>query len=97
MKKSLFIREFGIRSPLLKVLDFLMDNESFDYSKNEIAKSTKLSKATLLRMWPKLEVLGLITTVDRDKYKLNKQNPIIKKLIELDDTISEYIFALQHL
>jgi hypothetical protein len=28
-------------------------------------------------------------------YKLNKQNPIVKKLIELDDVISEY-FALKH-
>jgi len=28
-------------------------------------------------------------------YKLNKQNPIVKKLMELDDAISEY-FALKH-
>jgi len=28
-------------------------------------------------------------------YKLNKQNPIVRKLMELDDAISEY-FALKH-
>jgi hypothetical protein len=28
-------------------------------------------------------------------YRLNKKNPIVKKLMELDDTISEY-FALKY-
>lgn len=42
MEESLFIRELGIKSPMLKVLDFLMDNESFDYSKTDIAEGTEL-------------------------------------------------------
>jgi hypothetical protein len=99
MEESLFIRELGIKSPMLKVLDFLMDNESFDYSKTDIAEGTELSRATLFKAWPKLEALDLITatrTVGQAKmYKLNKPNPIIKKLMELDDAISEY-FALKH-
>jgi DNA-binding transcriptional ArsR family regulator len=99
MDESLFIREFGIKSPMLKVLDFLMDNESFDYSKTDIAEGIGLSRATLFKAWPKLEALDLITatrTVGQAKmYKLNKQNPITKKLMELDDAISEY-FALKH-
>ena len=99
MEESLFIRELGIKSPMLKVLDFLMDNESFDYSKTDIADGTGLSRATLFKAWPKLEALDLITatrSVGQAKmYKLNKQNPIVKKLMELDDVISEY-FALKH-
>lgn len=99
MEESLFIRELGIKSPMLKVLDFLMDNESFDYSKTDIAVGTELSRATLFKAWPKLEALDLITatrTVGQAKmYKLNKQNPIVKKLMELDDSISEY-FAQKH-
>jgi DNA-binding transcriptional ArsR family regulator len=97
--ESLFIRVLGIKSPMLKVLDFLMDNESFDYSKTEIAEGTNLSRATLFKVWSKLEALELITAtreVGRAKmYKLNKENPIVKKLMELDDAISEY-FALKH-
>jgi hypothetical protein len=97
--ESLFIRELGIKSPMLKVLDFLMDNEAFDYSKTEIAEGTNLSRATLFKVWSKLEALDLITAtreVGRAKmYKLNKGNPIVKKLMELDDTISEY-FAQKH-
>ena len=99
MEESLFIRELGIKSPMLKVLDFLMDNESFDYSKTDIAVGTELSRATLFKAWPKLEALDLITatrTVGQAKmFKLNKQNPIVKKLMELDDSISEY-FAQKH-
>ena len=97
--ESLFIRELGIKSPMLKVLDFLMDNEAFDYSKTEIAEGTDLSRATLFKVWSKLEALDLITAtreVGRAKmYKLNKGNPIVKKLMELDDAISEY-FAQKH-
>jgi len=98
MEESLFIRELGIKSPMLKVLDFLMDNESFDYSKTDIAEGTGLSRATLFKAWPKLEALDLITSTrsvgQAKMYKLNKQNPIVKKLMELDDVISEY-FALK--
>lgn len=96
---SLFVRELGIKSPMLKVLDFLMDNEIFDYSKTDIADGAGLSRATLFKVWPKLEDLELVTatrSVGQAKmYKLNKQNPIIKKLMELDDAISEY-FAMKH-
>ncbi len=99
MDASLFIRVLGIKSPMLKVLDFLMDNEVFDYSKTDIAEGAELSRATLFKVWPRLESLDLITatrTVGQAKmYKLNKQNPIVKKLMELDDAISEY-FALKH-
>jgi hypothetical protein len=99
MEESLFIRELGIKSPMLKVLDFLMDNESFDYSKTDIAEGTELSRATLFKAWPKLEALDLITPTrmvgQAKMYKLNKRNPIVRKLMELDDSISEY-FALKH-
>ncbi|HNX40229.1 MAG TPA: hypothetical protein PKK11_06560 [Methanothrix sp.] len=99
MEDSLFIRELGIKSPLLRILDFMMDNESFDYSKTDIAEGSGLSRATLFKAWPKLESLELISatrTVGQAKmYRLNRQSPIVKKLIELDDAISEY-FAVKH-
>jgi hypothetical protein len=94
MEESLFIRELGIKSPMLKILDFLMDNEAFDYSRAEIEEGAGLSKTTLLKVWPKLEDLELIKTtrtVSKAKmYRLNKQSPIVKKLMDLDDAISDY-------
>ncbi len=98
MDDSQFIRVLGIKSTMLKVLDFLMDNESFDYSKTEIAAGTGLSRATLFKVWPRLEALALVMatrTIGQAKmYRLNKENPIVKKLMELDDLISEY-YALK--
>lgn len=98
MEESLFIRKLGIESPMLKILDFLMDNESFDYSKTDIAEGAELSRAILFKVWPKLEALDLITAtriVDQVKmYRLNKSNSIVKKFMELDDSISEH-FALK--
>lgn len=91
---SLFIEAFGIKNPILKVLDFFMDNEGFDYSKAEVMEGTDLSRATLFNVWPRLEALELLMEtrhVGRAKmYKLNKKNPIVKKLMELDDAISDY-------
>ena len=99
MDESLFMRELGIKSPMLKVLDFLMDNEAFDYSKTDIAEGTEMSRTTLFKVWPRLEALDLITatrTVGQAKmYRLNKKSPLVKKLMELDDVISEF-FAMKH-
>jgi len=99
MEKSLFVRVMYMNSPVMKVLDFLMDNESFDYSKTDIAEGTELSRATLFKAWPKLEALDLITATrmvgQAKMYKLNKRNPIVRKLMELDDEISEYFARKQ--
>lgn len=95
----MFIRALGIRSPMLKILDFLMDNEAFDYSKADIAEGADVSRASLFAIWPKMEVLDLVTNtreVGRAKmYRLNKQNPIVKKIMELDSAISEYFAEKQ--
>ncbi len=95
---SLFIEAFGIKNPVLKVLDFFMDNEGFDYSKAEVMEGTDLSRATLFSVWPKLEALDLLVEtrhIGRAKmFKLNRRNPIVKKLMELDDAISEH-YALK--
>jgi hypothetical protein len=58
-----------------------------------------MSRATRFKVWPMLEALDLITatrSVGQAKmYRLNKKNPIVKKLMELDDAIFE-CFAMKH-
>jgi hypothetical protein len=98
--ESLFLQAFGKKSPVLKILDFLMDNVGSDYSKTEIAKGSDLSRGTLFNVWPGLEALELVVQtreVGRARmYKLNKKNPIARKLIELDDAISDF-YASKHI
>lgn len=92
--ESLFLQAFGKKSPVLKILDFLMDNLGSDYSKTEIAEGSDLSRGTLFSVWPRLEALELVVLtreVGRSKmYKLNKKNPVARKLIELDDAVSDF-------
>lgn len=72
----------------------MLDNEIFDYSKTDISKGAGISRTTLAAAWPKLEMAGLVTPtreVGRAKmFKLNTENPVVEKLFELDDVISDY-------
>ncbi len=91
---TLFMEFFGTKTPVLKVLDFLIDNEAFDHSKSDIARGAGISRATLFNIWSGIEGNGVVVAtreVGRARmYKLNKKNPIVKKFMELDDVISDH-------
>ncbi|MEA3255372.1 MAG: hypothetical protein U9Q22_06010 [Candidatus Altiarchaeota archaeon] len=87
MEKSLFLRVFG-DYPQIKVLDFLMENDIFDYSKTQIAKLSGVSFNTLETLWDNLLGESIIRETRRvgnsRMYQLNKENPIVKMLLEID-------------
>lgn len=80
MTKTIFLNLFG-ESPLLKILDFLVVNEDFDYSMTDIAELSGVGYATLKLLWPKLEkdkIIKQTRLVGKAKmYKLNFENSII--------------------
>lgn len=80
--KTAFLEIFG-DSPILRVMDFLVVNEDFDYSMTDIAGLSGVGYSTLKLFWNKLEKEGIVVnirTVGKAKmYKLNLTNPIIKK------------------
>ncbi len=92
-EKTLFLQTLGIKSPLLRILDFLMDNKAYDYSKTDIAKGAGISRTTLSSTWEHLEKNGLVSetrVIGRAKmFKLNLNSPVIQKFIELDNAICE--------
>jgi len=94
MEETLFLKFFGRNDPVIRVIDFLIDNEAFDYSKTEISREMGISRTTLLKIWKTLEDLGIVVETRRvgraKMYRLNKKNPIVQKFIELDNAISEY-------
>ena len=93
-EETLFLKAFGIKSPALRVLDFLMDNKTYDYSKTDIAKGAGISRTTLSSAWENLEKPGLVIEtreVGRAKmYKLNLEHAVVKKFIELDNAICDF-------
>src|SRR3989344_8798414 len=80
--KTAFLQLFG-DSPILRVLDFLVVNEEFDYSMTDIAHLSEVGYSTLKLFWTRLEKENIVIntrTVGKAKmYKLNLDNPIIKK------------------
>ena len=82
-------------SPLVKVIDFLIDHQDFDYTKKEIAKYVGINLKTLNKIWPKLEKNGIVVQTRRIGrgvlYKLNKESPIVKNILELDRKLTEFL------
>ena len=80
--KTIFLETFG-DSPILRVLDFLVVNEEFDYSMTDIAKLSEVGYSTLKLFWQKLEEENIITNtriIGKAKmYKININNPVMKK------------------
>lgn len=78
---------------MIRVIDFLLENRIFDYSKAEIARHSGISRTTLDLFWKKLIKDGIIKksrTIGRATlYRFNPNSEISKKLIELDFVISK--------
>jgi DNA-binding transcriptional ArsR family regulator len=86
-EQTIFLEVFG-DNPMMRVLDFLITFQLFDYPLTEIAKNSKVSYSTLKTFWDKLERNKIVTKTRRvgksDLYKLNTKNPAVLQLIKLD-------------
>ena len=89
--QTAFVETFG-SSPLIKVLDFLMTYREFDYSLTDIAKESGVGWTTINSFFSKLIEKGMVKEtrqVGRAKlYKLNTENPIVQKLIEINNLVT---------
>ncbi len=74
-------------SPVLRIIDFFLDNPLSDYSKNEIVKDLGMGRVTF-KYWKELEKSGAVKvtrSVGRaTMYQLARQNEVVKQLIRLD-------------
>jgi|SRR3989338_8312971 len=84
--KTAFLEIFG-DSPILRVVDFLILHEDFDYSMTDIAEFSGVGYSTLKLFWPQFEAGGMVKQVrtigNAKMYQLNGTNPVVKKLKEL--------------
>ena len=81
-EETVFVEVFG-SNPIMKVLDFLISFQAFDYSLTEIAKNSGVSYSTLQIFWNNL-VVKTRRVGKSNLYRLNTENPAIKQLIKLD-------------
>ncbi|MDP3741999.1 MAG: hypothetical protein Q8R15_01655 [Candidatus Micrarchaeota archaeon] len=93
MENESILVEYLGRNPVLLVIDFLLENKLFDYSKQQIAEGSGIGRVTLFNNWNKVEKLGIVKETRRfgktKLYKLNEQNAVVKKLIELELLLGE--------
>lgn len=86
-KETFFVQVFG-NNPVIKVLDFLITFQAFDYPLTEIAKNSEVSYSTLQTFFPSLIRNNIVIKTRRvgksDLFKLNTKNPAVQQLIKLD-------------
>ena len=90
--ESVLLQYFG-DTPILRIIDFLLENRLFDYSKKQIIDETGLAKATFYKYWGKLvelEIVDPTRSFGKTKlYKLNEQNPVVKKIKDVELALIE--------
>ncbi len=85
--KSLFLKYLG-DTPQLRVFDFLIDNQFFDYPITEIARESNVSYNSLKSFFQQLIDFGIVIKTRKigksEYYKFNLEHEFIKDLIKLD-------------
>jgi len=91
MEEKTIFRETLGDTPVIRVLDFLIEGRGLDYSLSDIAENSNIGWTTLHRIWGKLLKSGMIKPtreIGRAKlFKLNEEDPAAKGLIKLYDTL----------
>lgn len=85
---------FG-NSALVKILDFLLENRFWDYTKTDIAKHSEISRVQLYRVWGRVLELGLVKESRKigatTLYMTNVGSPVMKRLSTLSMEITDQI------
>jgi len=85
--KSIFLKCLG-DTPQLRIFDFLIDNQLFDFPMTEIAKQSNVSYNSFKIFFPQLVKSGILIKTRKigksDYYKFNIEHPFAKDLIRLD-------------
>jgi len=88
--ETLFRKALG-DTPKIRVLEFLIEGRELDYSISDIAEGAEIGRTTLFRIFDELIKNKIITPTriigNAKLYKLNKENPFVKKMIEVFDEI----------
>ena len=87
VNETTFQEYFG-DSPYIRILDFLIQGQDFDYSMTEIAGQSRVGWSVFTRVWTRLLEKNIIMQTrvigNAKLFKLNKENIFVKKLIKFD-------------
>ena len=87
MKVGIMLAEIFGNNPVIRIIDFFIDNPVFDYSREDMINELGMSKITFYKYFKKVEESGVVKVtrkVGKAKlYKLDEKNPVVIKLKEL--------------
>ena len=93
MSENSVLTEYLGDTPIIKIIDFLLENRLFDYSKKQIIEETGLAKATFYKYWDRLVEIGIIKptrSFGKTKlYKINEQNQVVSEIKRLELALIE--------
>lgn len=76
---------------MMRIFDYLLTEQDIDFSISDMARNARVGRTTLYRIWDTLLKKKIILPTriigKSNLHKLNKDNNIIKKLIEVDNTL----------
>lgn len=88
MKEYSIFVEFLGNTPLVRILDFLIEMKPFETTKEEIIKKTGISRNTFFKIWKKLEKYNIVIITRKigksSMYVLNDENEIVQQLLRLE-------------
>lgn len=85
---------FGSTSEL-KILEFLLPLENFEFNVSQLAKEVKISRKTIIRVVSKLIEFGILREGKKNGNEkivsLNEKSPYVAILHTLNNTVIEHI------
>ena len=90
MEETYFTKALG-NSPVVRVLDFLIDGRGLDYSLTDIAENANIGWTTLHRIWDNLVKSSIVMQTreigNAKLFRLNLSNSAVKKLVAFYDAL----------
>ena len=91
--KSLLLQAIG-DTPRLRVIDFLITFQDFDYSLTDISEGGEVAYRTLMEIWLSIEKANLVIETRKvgksRMFKINMQNPVVKGLSAMQLKLADY-------
>jgi len=88
---SIIIKTLG-NSPKLRIVDFFLDNPTYDFTKKEVIEALGMSKQTFYKYFPELEeyeIVKVTRRIGRAKlYRTNPEHPLVNMLREYEKKVS---------
>ncbi len=80
--------DFLGETPELRILDFFIENDIFDYSMADVARGIGMARVTIKRVFGDMAGDKLIVPTRKvgkaQLYELNKDSPVVQTLLKLD-------------